>query len=1149
MEDSEATVVEIDMPASMSSQQTSEQLMAHSVTSGGVGAFIGISVDEILSMCRRFFSWQRVVRVSMYNLIVQVQLDFPSSRGMALRMLGNHLSSLVLEDKYDLSWSVSAAARSRQSSASSQSLRVPDAEYSILHPEKYVDIVSGSPEESLSDLLSSALMLACPFDAGPHELLLTGLGSNSSGKRHAGASQWDSVDISFIKSQTAPPQGVKVLSSSEIFLLHDARRFTSRRVCDDGDSVETRNLILKICKGLTDTPLTQLHIPPRIPDGGASIPDQFRVFSLMEILHTAMSCAMSLPDATFVDCDGIDLREDQSVKFLSAAASRPRLKLLNYLCAQAELVTSLAVGIRKSSKNTGLFPSLPKSPHMSSPMLRFVQSANMSVLGSMCSIFQRNMHNVGCPSDMHSGLHLFVSEYQFAFDLFTVLNAEDDEVEPNVVSPVMINERAAGSNIGAAPAAPSGIVVARITDVLTPENLNYLESHVLERCVVMYECTLTLLSALLRCERVVDIHGPRSPVNSESKEGADRSGVLWAWWGWFAIRAVNVRLFGLLLTFFRRQRTRDRGAAGKRASASGGDANCVFSNKQFSKLQLVLRAMLGSLRVEVSISHVISKYFTKNDSIAGISCSPDDTPSNSGLVILLEHGFEGVMRSRRDGGPSYGSMLTQRLGIDGSVMTQNIASTAYTQDGEGGANTQWVHALQTHIKNFGKLFLAMHAMEAEKAECPAIVSILAELFDVLVSVPAAQKDSADNFLRYCKEKLVNPNGNLCKGLMQLIVLHAAPDPADRLRRALQCGLMIKIAAQADREGDIEADSDAEDEPLFLSVARGPCTSVLVSHSSMHHAAGSIVQMMEKACNEVELLYKLARKESLRFEKKSSVVYAWIPAHGDRGGGSGANPHELNTIICATLLRVVHVLEKLLQHELSSSSVKLLGVIVKMYKFLVKLTKEITSRVNKGIEAASACVIPMYRTLCSRVVDKLATKLSDYLMYIRNSEYSGEHDDDSDLSDDGDGGPRHRNKVVKKTTVNQRLKKLVPDVIYQIEQLDVMFIRLSGALRGAGKVIVSKWVRRTAVCDFKLKAGLIDREQLKAERVEKRKNDRKRKKTQGQEYEELLDEDENRTNYRRIEDTSHDDFDTGEIRLLKSPHNDDEFMVISEEDNL
>lgn len=1066
--------------------------MTHSVASLGVGAFVGISVDEILSMCRRFFGYQRDIRVILYDLLVQIQIDFPACRGLVLRLLGNHMNNLISDEKFDLSWATSSS-RAKKSSGSSLHPVISETEYVVLHPDKYVDMSSGSPQESLSDALISALMLVCPFRSGPKEMLLTTSQCRADNRRPASASQWDTVDVNFVKSQVA--ESLVFRCPSEIFLMYDANSFCSRRVCDDTESVQIRNNILKICKGITDNALTELRIPPRIPDSGATILDQHRIFSLLESFHVAMSCTIILPNVSFADCHGIDLTKEKSLKYLCAAASRPRLKLLNYLCTRADVVSALAVSIRKSSKNTGVWPSDPGTPHMSSPLMRFIERFNISSLGSMSAIFQDNTNHVRCPLDTHSGLHIFITEFQFLSEVLTMLNADDDDNDPTIESPVMQAETLIDCNIGAKPYEPPGIAVARVSDVLTKENLHFLENHVLERGVVAYECTLTLLTALMKCERFGDMNcfstSTRNPTRSNGEQNSDNSGILWAWWGWFAMRAINIKMFSQLLTFFRRQRIRDRSVSAGRRGGVTGEPHCVFTNRQYSNLQLALRAMIGSIRLETAISHLISGHLSKSENIAGIFCARDVIPSSSGLVLLLESGFEGVMR--RDAGTTYGSMLTQRFGLDG---TQGFASTAYTQEGEAGADTQWIQVLQTHVKNFGKLFLAMHAMEAEKNECPGVVCVISELFDILSMVPAAQKDSADNFLRYCKEKLSQPNGNLCRNLIQFTILHAAADPADRLKRALQCSIMIKSAIKysEDEQEEAEPDSDAEDDPLFASSSKSSSeTCVLVSCSGAYQAASCVIQIMEKACNEIELLYKLARKANARYDKKSNVVYTWTQTNNNTVMN---NPQELNTIICATLLRVVHVLEKLLQFELASISPKVLGVVVKVYKFLIKLSKEIATRVNKGVESASTCVIPMYRSLCSRVIDQFATRLSDYLMHVRNAEYSGAGDISNESEDEDNGRKQRKGKSAKIATVNQRLKKLVPDVIYQMEQLDVVFIRLSGALRGAEKVIVSKWIRRTAVCDFKLKADMIQKEQRRNESIELRnersRNDKKRK---------------------------------------------------------
>jgi hypothetical protein len=82
--------------------------------------------------------------------------------------------------------------------------------------------------------------------------------------------------------------------------------------------------------------------------------------------------------------------------------------------------------------------------------------------------------------------------------------------------------------------------------------------------------------------------------------------------------------------------------------------------------------------------------------------------------------------------------------------------------------------------------------------------------------------------------VASPSPQLSQALIQLVVLHGAPDPADRLRRALQVAIMISSCARRQwylahagaEGGQEEAESGDEDDSDLMDglLVVGPASS-------------------------------------------------------------------------------------------------------------------------------------------------------------------------------------------------------------------------------------------------------------------------------------------------------------------------------------
>lgn len=80
--------------------------------SGSSRRTIGLSVDEILALLRRFLQHQVAVRIVLYNNVFDLQALFPSFRPSAIRLLSDHLASMLKGNDRNLSSNSSTGGRS-----------------------------------------------------------------------------------------------------------------------------------------------------------------------------------------------------------------------------------------------------------------------------------------------------------------------------------------------------------------------------------------------------------------------------------------------------------------------------------------------------------------------------------------------------------------------------------------------------------------------------------------------------------------------------------------------------------------------------------------------------------------------------------------------------------------------------------------------------------------------------------------------------------------------------------------------------------------------------------------------------------------------------------------------------------------------------
>jgi hypothetical protein len=707
------------------SQLSSTQVMSRSIQAG-MGTSLGISVDEILSLCRRFLRCQVEVRVEVYNLLTMLQIDYPSFRVVALRFLFTHLTSLILEERHNLSWARSAStshvSATHQDVKTSPTVYHMDAKYFVIHPDKFVDCAV-LPQESLSDLLLSVLSMCRPALATPDNILYP--------KRHqlfnaptlsdsVPLSQWELREISFVKQNINSAADScydedTFLNSTRALDLYDSSTFTARRVCEDSDSKEASHALLKVCLGIADTDLSELKVPIRVSaagDGGLNSAEIFRTISLLEATHAAMVVAICLNDKIYIGSSS-DVHATLNSQRISHIAALHRFTLLSHLCQRSQELTECLMTIRKNARGT------LGQLRVMSPVLRFMHSFEAGIgdciaTGAVRPHLFQNDHGIASPVDCRGGLHLIISELQFAISILAGLNDADVRMCDPDGAPA-----APGGNIGALSSSQEfdSHDAYTLKDIVAGDSIEYLESHILERILVVMESAMNLANIVLKSDFL-----EKRPLR---REFSLDNGVQWWWWSWIAIRSLNKKLFALLLLDFRRHRTNVVEEEGIPKSKRMN--NCILLSQNMSNLQMSSKALLCSMKLEYLLSRLMNVF--DNSFCPQVS----DLQPGTGLISMLDKAFATFGHSDR---PTQSNRVVS--------IAAEADLTNYTQD--QGVNVIWLQSLQLHLNRFNKLFINMHDNEKSKPECPAIVCMLAQLLDVANAAGSSVLNSATDLL-------------------------------------------------------------------------------------------------------------------------------------------------------------------------------------------------------------------------------------------------------------------------------------------------------------------------------------------------------------------------------------------------------------------
>ena len=283
---------------------------------------------------------------------------------------------------------------------------------------------------------------------------------------------------------------------------------------------------------------------------------------------------------------------------------------------------------------------------------------------------------------------------------------------------------------------------------------------------------------------------------------------------------------------------------------------------------------------------------------------------------------------------------------------------------------------------------------------------------------------------------------------------------------------------------------------------------IVCSSSLVPTVICLVGILDKAVTETEALLKLREKRGANLDAKAAAQSSLTSASASVGGalairemlegddddddrsldatntqtnsGSSAEAAAAMRARARQALRVVDAkvyqcLHKafeaavcLLYRSVADAAEKVIGLFTKLFKLQVGLPMITASillpdipnfvsymfvffvvhqvRVTKSLVAQKAFSLPpAYRALAEYVANSANPKIEDFILTIHNTE----------------GG---KGKTMVKIN---RQAKVVPDLIFNMEQLDVQLIKLSSIVRLVDKKSVTKLIKRTAARDFKI----------------------------------------------------------------------------------
>lgn len=352
--------------------------------------------------------------------------------------------------------------------------------------------------------------------------------------------------------------------------------------------------------------------------------------------------------------------------------------------------------------------------------------------------------------------------------------------------------------------------------------------------------------------------------------------------------------------------------------------------------------------------------------------------------------------------------------------------------------TDLIHSIEENCQNFIKLMITIHGKN-EKGECIIVSAIINDILSVLPN--ESKKKLSQMLLKECDERLVNPTSQLTHYLIQFFFYTAGFTSYERYQ-------YLKIIAEAIKQCCIDSNTKESGGQRV-----GQETYYFVCDKSLGIAIGTTLTIIDSCLKEIELLFacltKASTSKKFQQEQIERILVDLISSFG----------RCLEIMDC-----ILHV------RGYPNAVTVLLATFQKCYRVLIKLVKFSSIGISRGSLDGDQVLSPAFRELFSITTNSIAPKLQELFIHIHNSP----------------------DFMKGKAKSGNRLGKLIPDLIYLMEQLDMNILKLQSYYKGRDNLAIGKWIKKSAARDFKLKLDVIEAEQEQARENELEKQLKKKR---------------------------------------------------------
>lgn len=954
----------------------------------GPGHQAGLSFDEILSLLRRFCSYQAPIRGLLYQELYKLQKEWVVVRASVLKLLVGHLKTLLTEKRMH------------------RAIEIKGREQFILSLESCLD-ANHQPTERVSDLLLTILAIAKDsLNEGrrPRHTQVNhpaDRGSPAAFLQHEGMSDIDDIPLSQSREEnSAAGDAISVLWSVALNTSHASL--------------------------LTDYNLGELE--------DVSERDEARQSLLMEILRALSVVTMALPNVE----------------------SKVRLDNMKRLSSlSAELVDILA----RQAKSGGKSKRPKKEDAERERADREMEgNADGDTLGKRKQAPPSTKHSHPDHSLHSPNLHLILGDIEFASTTLLLVSEQDEGGHSQEEAYAGLIDLSADESAG----------IARL---------------VFEKCLIALE---SVLGAMIHEQSqpcpIIKSTKPSAHMHCAVEEAAYRIEML-------------ERIFEEVCQLLHRMLAFLSFNSYDELSCSKFEAHGPLPSLSF--VQLMFRGILGCLRVHVAALHLEDTALAiKQQIIDRESASTSTIARTAAAAFATQSAFS-----------HHASQLCMTKAIN-TAFSKLRTSKKSVDLGLEAFKGLFMMIVKKQIPAVAPKATAGERLERQQCvikllSTPTLVCILGELLAVYRMSSAERDAITDSFIKDCKSNLHLPRPQITQALIEFLVFASPASCEKRLSRTAGVAKLIAACLEAAPISQ-EENSDAEEKG-------SPECFTILNFSTLPTAISALLAIVDKAATEIDSLLKLKDKVFTAKKGKASVRGGTADGHisseeesdgllysddddddddcSKRYGsnsygtaellveetGTALQPIDPNDIfatahgparrmtsfdidieMCDTLRALISVLAAVIKPQRAlpgDRSERLMVLFTKLFRLEVKVAKILVLQQVRHLPRA-------FKQLAERTAEAAFT-IEDFLIVIQNSPSAPKPKKRKNV--EKEEKDRDHDNAVRST----KHAKIIPDLIYQMEQLDLQLIKLSNLCKDVASGGFAKMLRRNQMRDFKV----------------------------------------------------------------------------------